>query len=50
MPTQLQRLQQDSAQLESFIKSLTQAGDTDRAAKIVMKKNFLDTKISEVAT
>lgn len=43
---QLQRLQQDSAQLEMFANKLTSEGKLDLVKKIKAKKEYLDNYIT----
>lgn len=45
---QIERLQQDSSQLEAFIQELRREGNHERAQKIEGKKDYLDTRIAEI--
>jgi len=45
---QVERLQNDSLNLESFIRQLEHEGDLDRMEKIKAKKTYLDKRIAEI--
>jgi hypothetical protein len=45
---QIQRLMKDSEDCQLFIDELLRNGDTDRAQKVVAKKQFLDNHIAEI--
>lgn len=46
--SKLERLQQDSSNLQTFVDTLAQKGNDSLAKKIIAKKRFLDDKIEEL--
>jgi hypothetical protein len=47
MTAQLERLIQDSKQLDAYIKKLQKRGNNDRVNKLTMKRQFLNQTIAE---
>jgi hypothetical protein len=48
MVSQLERLKQDSAELQIYAQKLEKRGDMDRKSLILTKLNFLNQRIAEV--
>ena len=48
MPNHINKLNQDSEKLNTFIKELKQKGNVKLMEKIIQKKEYLDTKIAEL--
>ena len=48
MVSQLERLKQDSAELQIYAQKLEKQGDMDRKSLILTKLNFLNQRIAEV--
>lgn len=48
--TQVQRLQQDSEAVKSFIEELMQEGNHERVKAFELKKEFIDAKLTEIMT
>jgi hypothetical protein len=46
--TQLERLKQDSAELEIYAQKLEKKGDDDRRSLIMDKLNFLNQRIEQI--
>jgi len=48
--TQIERLQKDSEEIDAHIKELSMAGDTDRAEIFILKRQYLEDRLSGLVT